>query len=60
MNPQKQRQLFRLFQYFKSKKEELSFPNKRNICLPALDGACWTMQRSSREAVFITFPPDGN
>lgn len=38
MNPQKQQLLLRLVQYFKSKKGEPHFFNKRNICLLAIVG----------------------
>ena len=39
MNLQKQQLLLRLFRYFKSRKGEPRFFNKRNICLLAAAGA---------------------
>lgn len=52
MNLQKQQLLLRLFRYFKSRKGEPRFFNKRNICL--LDDAAVILG-----AVLTVFFPDG-
>ena len=55
MNLQKQQLLLRLCRYFKSRKGEPRFFNKRNICLLAAAGAYILTP-----AVLTVFFPDGD
>ena len=63
MNLQKQQLLLRLFRYFKSRKGEPRFFNKRNICLLAAAGAYILTPDEflfDLGAVLTVFFPDGD